>query len=107
MYIAEFYDFKKTYVTQDGQLVDKEEFYKQYPAAKSIKMVVFLEGNALMEAYTFDYLQAHYSIPYNFDDNGKLALIQKMVNDEKTENSPLERIASALEYLAMTAIQEG
>lgn len=104
MYIAEFYNPEKEYVTKDGQFIDKEEFYKKYPAAKSIKMVVFLEGNALMEAYTFDYLQEHYLIPSMLDDNGKLSLIQKMVNDEQTENSPIERIASALEYIAMTMI---
>lgn len=101
MYIAEFYDTKKTYITKDGQLINKEKFEKLYPASLYTKMVVFLEGNALIESNTFEYLKAHYLIPDILSDEESLQTIQKLKNDELTESNPLERIAASLEYISM------
>lgn len=104
MYTAELYNSEKTYISKDGKLITKEDFYKIYPAAQYVKMVVFLEGNAISEAYTFDYLVSHYVISDIFNDEQKVQMIEKMKNDEETESTPIERIASALEYIAMTMI---
>lgn len=104
MYTAELYNPEKTYVSKDGQLITKEDFEKIYPASSYVKMVVFLEGNTLSEAYTLDYLIAHYVVPDFFEINQKIQIIEKMKNDESSENTPIERIASALEYIAMTMI---
>lgn len=104
MYITEFYDPEKTYISQNGQLINNEQFEKLYPASAFTKMVVFMEGNVLIEVNTFEYLKAHYLVPDILNDEESLQTIQKLRNDELTESTPLERIAAALEYISMTMI---
>lgn len=98
---CELYDKSKDYFTKEGQFFTYEDAVKKYPAIPYTKMVVFLFGRTVIDMNTFDYLRGINRIKSNVSDEDAIYIISKNYEDSKTESTPLERIASSLEYLTM------
>lgn len=98
---CELYDKGKDYFTKEGQILTYEDMVKKYPAIQYTKMVVFLFGRTVTDMNTFDYLRGINRIKADVPDDEALSIIAKSYEDAETESTPLERIASSLEYLTM------
>lgn len=98
---CELYDKNKEYFTKEGQIFTYEDAVKKYPAIPHTKMVVFLFGRTVTDMNTFDYLRGINRIKADVSDDEALSIIAKSYEDSETESTPLERIASSLEYLTM------
>lgn len=99
--IYEIYDSKKDYFTKDGQIYSYEKIKHDFPAVDYTKMVVTLYGRTIEKVETFDYLRGTNRIKADVPDEEALMLIAKAENIKKTESTPLERIAAALEFLEL------
>lgn len=98
---CELYNKNNEYYTKEGQIFTYEDAIKKYPAIPYTKMVVFLFGRTVTDMNTFDYLCGINRIKADVPDDESLSIIAKSYEDAETESTPLERIASSLEYLAM------
>lgn len=98
---CELYNKNNEYYTKEGQIFTYEDAVKKYPAIPYTEMVVFLFGRTITDMNTFDYLRGINRIKANITDVEALSIIAKEYSDSKTESTPLERIASSLEYLTM------
>lgn len=98
---CELYDKSKDYFTKEGQILTYEDMVKKYPAIPYTKMVVFLFGRTVTDMNTFDYLCGINRIKADVLDDEALSIIAKSYENKETESTPLERIASSLEYLTM------
>lgn len=101
----ELYDKSKIYVTNDGVIIDYKEFCKRYPACKTSQMAVLYSASVdsgikiFVGAYLYEYLLSKYIS--SGSDEERLEQILGQLELEKTESTPIERIASALEYLCV------
>ena len=98
---CELYNKNNEYYTKEGQIYSYENALKDYPAIPHTEMVVFLYGRTLIDMNTFDYLKGINRIKVNIPDDEALSIILMNYDDSRTESTPLERIASSLEYLTM------
>lgn len=98
---CELYNKNNDYYTKEGRIFTYEDALKKYPAIPYTKMVVFLFGRTVTDMNTFDYLRGINRIKADVPDDEALSIISKSYEDAETESTPLERIASSLEYLAM------
>lgn len=98
---CELYNRNNEYYTKEGQIYSYEKAINDYPAIPYAKMVVFLFGRTVTDMNTFDYLCGINRIKADVPDDEALSIIAKAYEDAETESTPLERIASSLEYLTM------
>lgn len=99
--IYEIYDKEKEYFTKDGQIYSYEKVKEDFPAVDYTKLVVTLYGRTVEKVETFDYLKGINRIKADVTDDEALTLIEKAEELKRTESTPLERIAAALEYLEL------
>lgn len=106
MEVAEFYDSNKKYIKIDGEEYNEQTIVEDFPSIKSDGIVVFVEGMTRVVIYTapLDYLLHKYNIPESLKTDEMLMQITLAVNDDKTESTPLERIAAALEFLVLQSM---
>ena len=97
----ELYDKEKEYYTKDGQIYDYDAVKKDYPAVDFTKLVVMLYGRTILKVETFDYLRGINRVKADLTDEEALEQIAHAEMVKLTESTPLERIASALEYLEL------
>lgn len=97
----ELYDSEKKYVTPDGQLYTKEKFQRDYPAVQVSKMAVWVMGDVLIEAFPLSYIQGINKIPSGVEDEKILNIATNNRVLKEAESTPLERIASALEFIEL------
>lgn len=106
--VLQFYDKNKTYFTPQGKEITYEMFRKDYPAVDYTPMVCAIGGEVVIfEVYTFVSLCEKYDIGMDIDPEEALTKIQNAMENEKSESSPLERIASSLEYIVLYLIGKG
>lgn len=111
MKIVEKYTGEKTYMFPNGALATKEAVLKQFPAA--LDFVHYVEtdenGEVMWAFQNLSAMRTLYKIDAALSEAQALAKIQEIINTEPevdTTPSPEERIASALEFqnvLAMDA----
>lgn len=95
----EIYNSEKSYTTKDGQIYTPEEFKRDYPAVNIEKMVVEVMGTVIISVFSFSYLKGINGVKADIPDEQALNLISQAEDIKKTESSPMERIAAALEFL--------
>ena len=99
--ICELYDKNKEYFTKDGQIYSCEQMQHDFPAVQYTKMVVFLYGRTIEKIEMFDYLKGINRIKADVPDDEALQMIEKAEELKRTESTPLERIAAALEFIEL------
>ena len=97
----ELYDKEKEYYTKDGQIYSYDVVKKDYPAVDFTKLVVMLYGRTVLKVETFDYLKGINRVKADATDEEALEQIAHAEMVKLTESTPLERIASALEFLEL------
>ena len=97
----ELYDKEKEYYTKDGQIYDYNAVKKDYPAVDFTKLVVMLYGRTVLKLETFDYLRGINRIKADVSDEEAISQIAHAEMVKATESTPIERIASALEFLEL------
>jgi hypothetical protein len=102
----EIYDKEKEYTTPDGEIYTPEMFIKNYSAAISETMAVYVYENTITDAHTMSYLRGKYNITNDVNNEMAIAIINNNVQIEKTESTPIERIAASLEYLVLLFMKE-
>lgn len=102
--VYEIYDPAKEYSTPDGKLYTPKEFEKNYPSVNIEPMAVELMGRVIVSAAPLSYLKGMNQIKADVDNQKALSLISEKQNIKNTENTPLERIAAALEFFELLNI---
>ena len=97
----ELYDKEKEYYTKDGQIYSYDVVKKDYPAVDFTKLVVMLYGRTVLKVQTLDYLRGINRVKADVTDEEALEQIAHAEMVKETESTPLERIASALEFLEL------
>lgn len=105
--VYEIYDAEKTYVTQDGNYVTSNQFAIEHNVVFDRCIVVGLMGRTIMDVQDFGYMRAVHGITSEISDNDALAIINKQVELNQTESTPIERIAAALEYIELYLMSGG
>lgn len=96
---------EQTYYTKEGEKIDEEVFKEKYPAVMAEKMVILVLGHTLLDVVSFNILRAYYGIDISKTDDEVLEIVKEERLKEAKESTPLERIASALEYIEMTMME--
>lgn len=99
--IYEMYDPEKTYVTPDGNYITPEQFAIEHNVVFDRRIAVGLMGRTIMDVQDLGYMRALYGITSEIPDDEAFAIINMQVEIDKTESSPMERIAAALEYIEL------
>ena len=99
--VYEIYNEKNTYVTSDGNYITPADFYREHNVAKERPIAVGLYDRTIEDVKDFGFLKSCYGIYSNISDKEALDLINRQVALDITESSPIERIASALEYIVL------
>ena len=97
----EIYNKNNEYTTKDGQIYTAEMFENDFTAVNSQTMAVYVYGNTITEAHPMSYLRGINKIENDVLDEEAIAQINAIQQINETENSPIERIASSLEYLVL------
>lgn len=97
----ELYDKEKEYYTKDGQIYSYDAVQRDYPAVDFTKLVVMLYGRTVLKVETFDYLRGINRVKADATDEEALEQIAHAEMVKATESTPIERIASSLEYLVL------
>lgn len=97
----ELYNKENEYYTKDGQIYSYDKVKKDYPAVDFTKLVVMLYGRTVLKVETFDYLRGINRIKADIPDEEALSQIEHAEIVKATESTPIERIASALEFLEL------
>ena len=95
----ELYNKENEYYTKNGQIYDYDAVKKDYPAVDFTKLVVMLYGRTVLKVETFDYLRGINRVKADVSDEEALSQIAHAEIVKATESRPIERIASALEFL--------
>lgn len=104
-YQAQLYDKNKQYMKMDtGEAYTRETLLMQFPTIQNKNAVLLCFNDMLYGVYELDYLLWKYSVSWNESIDIMLSRISDAVLSEKTENTPIERIAAALEFLALQSI---
>lgn len=104
-YQAQLYDENTQYLKMDtGEAYTHETLLKQFPTIQNKNAVLLCFNNMIYGVYELDYLLWKYSIPQNENINFMLGQISEAVLSEQTESTPIERIASALEFLVLQSM---
>ena len=104
----EFYDKNKTYFTPQGQEITYETFKKDYPAVDYTPMVCSVgDGVVIFEVYTYVSLCEEYGVSMDKESEKTLREIEMAMMSKNSENTPIERIASSLEYIVLYLIGKG
>lgn len=102
--VYEIYNKESVYVTKDGNYVTPEQFSVEHNAIFDRPIAVGIIGRTIIDVQDFDYMRAMYGITSDVSDGDALAIINKQVEIEESESSPLERIAAALEFIEVYLI---
>lgn len=109
----EFYDNTKTYMYPTGAIANPERVKKDYPATEFFKFVVTTNEAAetIYGLDAFNSLKSNYQIDASLSDDEALAQIEEIMNtpqevEEDTTPTPEERIAAALEYQALSSMED-
>lgn len=105
--IYEIYNPNNTYVTEDGNYVTPEQFALEHNAVNERIMAVGLTGRTIVDVKDFDYLRAINGIANSVEQNEALNVINKNVQLQESESTPIERIAASLEYIVIHLLNEG
>lgn len=105
--IYEIYDTEKTYVTPDGNYVTPDQFAIEHNVVFDRRIAVGLMGRTVMDVQDFGYMRAVHGITSEISEDDALAIINKQVELDQNESSPMERIAAALEYIELYLMSRG
>lgn len=97
----EMYDNKKKYTKPTGEEYTNKMFISDYPAAVYRKMSVYVYGNTIEKVSPSDYIRGINRISYEKSDEEAMMIATENEELKKTESSPYERIAAALEYIEL------
>lgn len=100
MRFVEQYNNDKTYEMPDGTPITETEILTMFPSLSNGALIK-IEGRTPIEAVSYEYTLSKYNIPKPDDISKGIELINQKLYFEQTESTPIERIASMLEYIAM------
>ena len=104
-YQAQLYNKDTQYLKIDtGEEYTPEMLLQQFPTILNENEVLLCFNDMIYGVYELDYLLWKYSISWNENINVLLGQISDAVLSENTENTPIERIAAALEFLALQSM---
>lgn len=104
-YQAQLYDENKQYMKMDtGEAYTKETLLQHFPTIHNKNAVLLCFNDMLYGVYELDYLLWKYSVSWNENINIMLGEISEAILSEETENTPIERIAAALEFLVLQSM---
>lgn len=111
MKILELYDGTKTYMFPNGAIATPEEVLKQFPAALAFKHIVETDenGEVMFAMQNLSAMRGFYNIDPSKTMEEAIDEIQVIINTvvevDETESTPEERIAAALEYSNLMAME--
>lgn len=91
----------ETYYTETGKAFTPIDMANQYPISTVEEMAIKVVGATLIDAKPLLYAREVYNIPPDATDEEAFKEMEKIDAINASESTPLERIASALEYLVM------
>jgi len=101
------YDKNKTYYDEQGQEITYDRMKREYPVVDAETIMINTSGVTILDKCTMSVAQSRYRL-MNEDDPEVLAKkMTKKDEKEKTESSPLERIASSLDYIVLYLLRKG
>ena len=95
------YDKQTTYYLEDGQKLTPEIMYNTYPQSKFEDVVLLVSGITVKEFKTLDLALSEYNIVKRQTIEEDLELLNFTYSTKQTESTPIERIASSLEYISV------
>lgn len=104
-YQAKLYDKNTQYLKIDtGEAYTPEMLLQQFPTILNENAVLLCFNDMIYGVYELDYLLWKHSVSWNKNINIMLGQISEAVLSENTENTPIERIAAALEFLVLQSM---
>lgn len=103
----EIYDINKTYIKPSGEIYTNDLFIKEYPAAQITKYALWVMGEVIIEAFPLSYIRGINKIPNSVSDEESIIIATNNRILKEEENSPIERIASALEFIELLLYKGG
>lgn len=100
MKTVEEYGRDKAYELSDGTPLTSEQMETTFPALLAGALIK-VEGRTPIETLSYDYALSKMNIPKPESKEQGIKLINEQLYFEQTESTPIERIASMLEYIAM------
>lgn len=98
--IWELYDKEKTYFDKDGKEFPFEKLVNDYPIAKYETVAIQTAGRMILSYITLENLKQKYDVEETEDEKAIHSVNEKKQEIE-SESTPIERIASALEYIEL------
>ena len=102
----ELYDPEKSYIDENGNYITPAMFYEKHNAAMERPMVVGVYDRTIMSVEDYGYKKAMLGLPIDVSDEKALKRIKEDYIEQGTENTPIERIASAMEYIVIHLLEE-
>lgn len=109
----EIYDKTKTYIFGTGKIATPEVVQKEYPACMLTTFVVGTDeaGESFFSFNSLNKLRTQYGIDSSLTNEEAVVAIETIMNTpdhktEKTEATPAERTAAALELIAMSSLPD-
>lgn len=100
MELVEQYSKNKKYEKPDGTPYTETELMTIFPSL-AMGALIKIEGRTPVEAVSYEYTLSKMQIPKPATIEEGIKLINEQLYFEQTESTPIERIASMLEYIAM------
>lgn len=102
----ELYDKNKVYYSEQGEELTWDVLKNIYPQSMFEDIVILADGITYHEYKTMMIALSEYGIQDSGDIKTNISILNGEYNLKKTESTPIERIASALEYLCVV-LQKG
>ena len=111
MKCLEVYTGEKTYMFPNGMLATPEAVAEQFPAALAFTHIVETDesGEVMFAIQNLAAMRSLYAIDSGRTEAEAIAAIQTIINTEPEEDTSVttdERIAAALEYLAVASLPD-
>lgn len=111
MKIIEKYTGEKTYMFPNGALAAPETVAAKYPAASTFTHVVETDesGEVMFALQNLAAMRTLYSIDSALSENDAITALQTAINTEPEADTSIstdERIAAALEFLAVSSLPD-
>ena len=95
----ELYNKEKIYYSEKGDPLTWDIMSNDYPQSRFEETVILTQGLTYFDYKTLNVALAEYGIEYNGNPNEMIDILNLMYSDKRSESTPLERIASSLEYM--------
>lgn len=98
----EVYDKKKEYFDKEGQPFSYDRMLKEFPVVQAEKVCVDVIGSCIQSYNTMMQARADRLVDPEMTDKEACIYMTQYDELKERESTPLERIAAALEFIAMS-----